>query len=145
MKRYLLLALLLVIGFCSCKKENETKEDSTSLIGTWVSYNLDILNEAKNVESRIATSELTVTFTDTKATFKLSGENLYFDSGDGEYMSSITSSYSYYDDSETALVFDEAYSEYGYEIVAVFSNGSLTVRIGKRDWDEYYQYYCSKK
>ena len=134
------LTAIACLAITSCSKEDEKTKEVT-LLGEWQSYNLDVLNEfGTGVEERFATNEFIVTFTENEASF-------VFRDGASGYAScqeNFTSDWEYADDQET-IMFNQAYENYGYEILAVIDeSGSLQVRIGHNNWDWFDLFYCSK-
>lgn len=143
------IALATVCLFNSCEKQQaEESEKETSIIGTWIAVNLDVLDEfATGITERIACSDIKVVFTkEGKATFYYSGNSYGFyprtfssayslqDKGDGKYFVDFT---------------DGLYDEDGipFKVSDVFmpaEGGSLTIRFGHKYWDWYDQWYFAK-
>ena len=143
MKKTLFLATILVAAsttFLSGSKEDSNKEEQNeevTLLGTWVSYNIDELGEFGELVARKATNDYSVTFTETNATLVIE------DMPDG--LSSITSTYDFKESDESIIYFTSAYSDYELKIVAQFTDGQLILQEACDYWDYSFMYYFTKE
>lgn len=132
---YFAIAASCLFGSCS---DSEEPEKDVSLIGKWVSYNHDELDEfATSVVFREAMGDFNVTFSEKGATFFIPG---YSDAGGGV----VKSTYKEASPNSGKYVFQQAFDEYGFKITASHEKGYLQVLIGNEDWDWWDKYDCSK-
>ncbi len=153
MKKLVYAVTLLLLGAfaltsCSKSSEEEDPNGDVSIVGTWIAYNLDVLDEfAYGVTERIACSDMKVTFSeDGKATFRYSGNT-------DDYPATFSGTYTLVDKGEGKFLVnfpDGLYNGEGdsFRISDVFmpaDGGSLTIIFGMRSWDWYDQWYFSKQ
>lgn len=147
----ILYAVMFLLGLSiiiSCHKTSiePEKKGEVSIIGEWVSYNLDVLDEfARGVTYREASNDMKVEFTkDGMATFT-------YDGNSGSYPSTFKGKYELLEkDGVKFLDFPEGLydkDQSGYYISSSFDpsdGGSLVIRFGKMEWDWYDQWYFGK-
>ena len=143
MRKIIYLASLLAVvstAFVSCSKERENESEQNeevTLLGKWISYNIDELGEFGEIVARRATNDYSVTFTETSATLVIE------DMPDGR--SSITSTYDFKEGDESIIYFTSAFSDYELKIVAELKDGELTLVETCDYWDYSFMYYFHKE
>ena len=133
-------AFATVCFFSSCSKKQavEPEKEDVSLIGKWVSYNHDELDEfAYGIVFREAMNDFYVTFSETEATFFIPG---WSDVGRGL----VKSTYKEVSPNTGKYVFQQAFDEHGFKITVTHENDYLQVLIGNEFWDWWDKYDCGK-
>ena len=143
MRQLIYLTTILAVlstAFVSCSKEGEKEGENdteVTLLGNWISFNIDELGELGEVVARRATNDYSVTFTETSATLVIE------DMPDG--LSSTTSTYEFKDGDKSIIYFPSAYSDYELKIVAQFTDGQVTIIETSEYWDYSFIYYFTKE
>ena len=124
---------IMTLGACSKQQKQEEQED-VSIIGTWVSYNHDVMDEfAYGVEYREAGGDFKVIFTEKEAEFFLPNGEDHF-----------KSTYEETEPNSGKYVFMQAFNERDYKITAVHEKDYLLVMIGGTDMDWIDKFDCAK-
>ena len=133
------LMALSTMFLSSCNKDdNAENSQEFTHIGTWQSYNIDELGEYGELVARYATSEYSITFTDTTATLVIE------DMPGG--MSSISSTYEFKEEGSNIIYFNSAYSNYNLQLVAQITEDNQLILLETcSNWDYSFMYYFKKK
>ena len=136
-------AFLLVVvstAFLSCSKDEaggtsdgENEKEEVTLLGSWTSYCYDELGEFGELVGRENSSDYSIVFTETEATFNLS-----------DLPENATSTYDFKEGDESIIYLTSAFEDYDMQMVVQMVDGQLVLYQTSPYWDFAFQYYFTK-
>lgn len=145
-KRLIILFMFLpCIASCdNTEKQDTPNDDKVSILGTWRSFLLEVLNiYTYELEERMTTYEMKVIFSNTEAIF-ISDELLSYSELPINPDGKLVCSWKYDNQNPEIIVFPELASSHGFIILATLSGSTLSLQMRSKYDDSWNLYSCFK-